>query len=112
MPASTPHHHLLGVWNPSYGPDAMDAHVELLLRHARAAIADDQARNGWLRRRLVHGEWFAASLPPILDELRAVRNAAAHGEPVARERVQRLRDQLVGVGCKGALLELAQVRET
>jgi hypothetical protein len=74
------------------------------------AIRGDEARNAWLRRRLVHGEWFAASLPPILDELREVRNAAAHGEPVDRTRVARLRDRLVGVGSKGTLLDLAQVR--
>ena len=74
------------------------------------AIGGDEARNAWLRRRLVHGEWFAASLLPILDELREVRNAAAHGEPVDRERVAQLRNQLVGVGSKGTLLDLAQVR--
>jgi hypothetical protein len=28
--------HLLGVWNPSYENDAMDHHIDVLLRHARA----------------------------------------------------------------------------
>jgi len=84
------------------GPFALGA-----LAHA---IRGEEARNGWLRRRLVHGDWFAASLPPILDELREVRNAAAHGEPVDRERVAQLRNRLVGVGSKGTLLDLAQVR--
>lgn len=74
------------------------------------AIGGEQGRNAWLKRRLVHGEWFTASLPPILEQLREARNAAAHGELVDRERIAQLRDQLVGVGCKGALLELAQVR--
>jgi len=84
------------------GPFALGA-----LAHA---IRGEEARNAWLRRRLVHGDWFAASLPPILDELREVRNAAAHGEPVDRERVAQLRAHLIGVGGKGTLLDLAQVR--
>jgi hypothetical protein len=74
------------------------------------AIGDDQERNAWLRRRLVHGEWFAVSLPPILEELAELRNAAAHGEVVARDDVARVRNQLVGVGCVGDLVELARVR--
>ena len=32
---STPHRHLVGVWNPSYEADAMDAHVRILLDAAR-----------------------------------------------------------------------------
>ena len=50
------------------------------------------------------------SLPPILDELAGFRNPAAHRGTVAREDVVRLRNQLVGIGSKGELLELAQVR--
>jgi hypothetical protein len=34
---SDPVRHLLGVWNPSYEADAMDAHITVLLKHARAA---------------------------------------------------------------------------
>ena len=34
---SDPIRHLLGVWNPSYEADAMDAHITVLLKHARAA---------------------------------------------------------------------------
>lgn len=36
MSSPTPRHHLLGVWNPSYDADAMEAHLAVLLRHARA----------------------------------------------------------------------------
>ncbi len=32
-----PAHHLLAVWNPFYADDALQQHVEVLLRHARAA---------------------------------------------------------------------------
>ena len=36
--------HLVGVWNPSYEADAMDEHIEVLLRHARA-FRDGKADN-------------------------------------------------------------------
>lgn len=74
------------------------------------AIGGDRERCDWLRRRLRHGDWFVASLPPVLEDLAPVRNAGAHAAPLAREEVARLRDELVGVGCKGVLLDLAEVR--
>lgn len=73
-------------------------------------IAGDQHRYEWLERRLVHGEWFTASLPPILRDLKDARNPAAHGGVVDRDRVVALRASLVGVGQKGHLLDLAQAR--
>jgi hypothetical protein len=74
------------------------------------AIGDEAERNYWLKRRLAHGEWFTASLPPILRELAELRNAAAHGTVVERDVVTRLRNRLIGVGCVGELVELARVR--
>jgi hypothetical protein len=73
------------------------------------AIGDDKARFDWFARNLENGSWFTASLPPILNELRGVRNPASHGNPVARERIEQLRASLIGVGCKGTLIELAEV---
>ncbi len=73
-------------------------------------IGGDRARCEWFTNRLVHGGWFVASLPPILEDLKELRNAAAHGGSVGREEVMRLRAQLVGVGSKGHLLDLAAVR--
>jgi hypothetical protein len=73
-------------------------------------IGEDQGRAELLRRSLENGQWFVASLPPVLRELKDVRNPAAHGEVVDRARIVELRDRLVGVGCKGNLLELAQVQ--
>lgn len=75
-----------------------------------ATIIDgDEARAQWLAQKLEQGRWFVQSFPPILRELAEVRNAAAHGDAVDRERVVQLRSTLVGVGSKGSLLELAQV---
>ncbi len=74
-------------------------------------IGDDKARNDWFRQRLENGRWFAESLPPILDDVRKVRNPATHGDPVTRERVEQMRSALIGVGCKGSLVDLAGVRK-
>jgi hypothetical protein len=71
-------------------------------------IGGDRPRNEYLRR--VLGDWYATSLPPILDELAKLRNSAAHGGIVERDEIVRLRNRLVGVGSKGDLLDLALVR--
>lgn len=81
-----------------------------MLNDLEHAIAADGERREWLQRRLVHGAWFTGSLPAVIEELREARNDAAHGRTLDRERVAVLRGHLIGVGCKGSLLELAQVR--
>lgn len=73
-------------------------------------IGRDKARHDWFRTHLEHGEWFAMGLPPVLDELREVRNPASHGGAVQRERIEGLRGALIGVGSAGNLVELAKVR--
>lgn len=73
-------------------------------------IGGDKARNDWFRKHLENGEWFAASLPAVIEELRAVRNPASHGGAIERERIAQLRASLIGVGHKGNLVELAQVK--
>lgn len=73
-------------------------------------IGGERAMNDHLTRVLTNGTWFTASLPPILEQLTDLRNAAAHGRPVDRAEIVRLRNRFVGVGCKGELLELALVR--
>ncbi|MBL8998307.1 MAG: hypothetical protein JNL44_13425 [Gemmatimonadetes bacterium] len=73
-------------------------------------IGGNRARGEHLRARLEHGDWFVASLPPILEELAGMRNPAAHGGVVQRDDVVRLRGQMIGVGSEGRLLRLAMVR--
>jgi hypothetical protein len=82
----------------------------LSLGQLARVIGGERRLNEYLRKRLANGDWFAMSLPPILDELAAYRNPAAHRGTIAREDVVRLRNRLLGVGSKGELLELAQVR--
>ena len=82
----------------------------LSLGQLARAIADNKPLNDLLKRRLDPREWVAISLPPILENLAAYRNPAAHADRITREQVVALRDSLVGVGCTGRLVELGKVR--
>jgi hypothetical protein len=48
--------------------------------------------------------------PAILGRVADLRNPCVHRAHVLREEVLRLRASLVGVGCQGAVVELAKVR--
>jgi hypothetical protein len=74
------------------------------------AIADDRHVNDMLKRRLVNGEWFAASLPPVLRELAELRNRAAHGARIGRDTARTLRDRMLGIGELGIINQLGHVR--
>lgn len=74
------------------------------------AIGETEHINNALKRRLAHGAWATASLPPVLKELAALRNPAAHSAAVSREDAKRLRDRMLGVGGVGVLEELSRVR--
>ena len=39
-----------------------------------------------------------------------LRNPAAHSEAVSRERVEKVRAQVMGVGCEGALVRIAKAK--
>lgn len=80
----------------------------LSLGQLARVIGEDEDRNKHLKTRL--GEWFTASLPPILDELKELRNPAAHGGALDRSAVIALRNRLIGVGSVGQLVQLAQVK--
>jgi hypothetical protein len=74
-------------------------------------IGESEDLNQTLKRRIArNGEWFTASLPPILRDLAALRNPAAHREAVSREQAKRIRDQLLGIGGVAVLVELARVK--
>ena len=57
-----------------------------------------------------NGGWFTGQLPAVLDALRVVRNPAVHEGRVDRETAARWRNQILGVGSKGHLTDLAAVR--
>lgn len=63
-----------------------------------------------LRQQLQNGDWFVDVFHQALSKLADLRNPGVHSARVDREAVVRLRNMLVGVGCQGALIELAKVR--
>lgn len=85
----------------SYGP--------LSLGQLARVIGGERELNESLRATLANGDWFAASLPPILEELREVRNPGLHATRIARREASRWRDRMLGVGCVGDFVELAAV---
>ncbi len=73
-------------------------------------IAGSQEINTALKQRLHEGEWFTASLPPILRMLSDGRNPAAHTGRVSREAATAVRNRVLGIGVESALVRLALVR--
>jgi hypothetical protein len=74
-------------------------------------IGETEHVNQAVKRRLAAGgEWFTASLPPVLEELSELRNPAAHTESVSAARARAIRDRILGVGGKAILWELGRVR--
>jgi len=63
-----------------------------------------------LVNRVSDGVWLTGSLPAILDALAEVRNPHAHEEKLGRDEAARWRRQLMGIGCYGDLVKLAQVQ--
>ena len=84
----------------------------LSLGQLARVIGEEQAVNEELKLRLKNGEWFASSLPPILEEVANVRNPAAHHRRVTREEASVLRNRLIGVGSPADLVTLAGVQLT
>ena len=74
------------------------------------AIGETAHINQALKRRLANGEWFTASLPPVLKQLSELRNPAAHSAAITSDDARRLRDRVLGVGMPGILAELGRVR--
>jgi hypothetical protein len=63
-----------------------------------------------LRQRLDHGDWFVDAFPKVLARVAEVRNPAVHRSRIDRETAVGLRNMLMGVGCHGTFVDLAQVR--
>jgi hypothetical protein len=73
-------------------------------------IGDTPALGDYLRQVLGNGAWFAGAFPAVARELAGRRNPAAHTGRTGRDEASTVRDQLVGIGCTGTLVELGKVR--
>ena len=54
--------------------------------------------------------WLRSNAPRELRGIVDLRNPAAHSEAVSRERVEKVRAQVMGVGCEGALVRIAKAK--
>jgi hypothetical protein len=74
-------------------------------------VSQDERLNRMLKRAFASGgEWFTASLPPILKDLAELRNPAAHTRALPVEDARHWRDRILGIGQVGLLAELQRVR--
>ena len=53
--------------------------------------------------------WFTGELAPRLDAIASLRNPAAHGESVSRVRASSLRDETLGIGQEGLIVQLVRL---
>src|SRR6185437_3409509 len=87
------------------------SHHPLSLGQLAHVLAGEAGLVGALGGVLLNGAWFTGQLPAILDAFAQVRNPAAHGaRRIDRPVATMWRDRLLGVGCEGVLVSLANVR--
>jgi hypothetical protein len=82
----------------------------LSIAQLAAVLRGRSALHKQLRQRLENGDWLVEVFPKVLAEVASLRNPGVHRAHVGREAVVGLRNALVGVGCQGALIELAKVQ--
>ena len=63
-----------------------------------------------LAPRLIDGEWLLGQGGLVLQKFSRHRNPAAHSHVVSREEARQLRNQLLGIGGHGDLVQLARIR--
>ncbi len=84
--------------------------LPLTLRQLAFALGSERELADYLCTTLHDGAWLTRECAAILDQFAAeARNPASHGESVPRDVALRWRNQLLGVGCDGALVRLAKV---
>jgi hypothetical protein len=64
-----------------------------------------------LRTVLPHdANWLLGELPYRLEPIKELRNPAAHGASLTRQRLAKLRAEILGIGQEGLLVHLARVK--
>jgi hypothetical protein len=54
--------------------------------------------------------WLRSNAPRELRGIVELRNPAAHSGSVSREQVERMRAQVMGLGCEGVLVRVAKAK--
>ncbi|MEO8564225.1 MAG: hypothetical protein ABI601_19250 [bacterium] len=73
-------------------------------------LAEEEKRSVALAAALVNGGWLTREFAAALDQFREVRNEGVHEGRIDRRTATHWRNQLLGVGCVGHLVELARVK--
>jgi len=73
-------------------------------------LAKDKTIRDALKPRLINGDWLLTSGGAVIQAFSRHRNPAAHSQVVSRDEARRLRDQLLGIGGHGDLVQLAATR--
>jgi hypothetical protein len=80
------------------------------LAEAVKLLTEDGERARAIASAAHNGAWLTGQFPAILDAFRDVRNPGTHSARIDRRTATRWRDQMLGVGSVGHLVELARVR--
>ena len=62
------------------------------------------------RTSLQIAKWLEGQVPHVLVPIMDLRNPAAHKDPVPFERIDRLRRNLLGIGCEGLLVQIGRAK--
>ncbi|HEU4700514.1 MAG TPA: hypothetical protein VFS40_15120 [Gemmatimonadales bacterium] len=73
------------------------------------ALRGQPALQAWLASHVDRGPWFGGVLPNIVATLAEVRNPGSHAARVPQDVARRWREQILGIGCTGLLVELGRV---
>lgn len=77
-----------------------------------ARVLEDRGIRRVAERQLREAAWFTGAFPAVLREISPGRNRAAHSGRVCLGEAERIRDEMLGVGCHGHLVQLARVQPT
>lgn len=73
-------------------------------------LAGDEARSVALAGAVTNGGWLTREFAAVLDQFREIRNDGMHRRRIDRRTATLWRNQLLGVGCVGHVVELARAR--
>ena len=105
---------------------AIEVETNQLLRPGLLLIGEGRHQTlGWLARTLkdapqplatwlatrfgARKSWLTGELAPRLDAIAELRNPGAHGESVNRVRASSLRDDTLGIGQEGLIVQLVRL---
>ena len=105
---------------------ALEVEISLLIRPGLLLIGEGRHQTlGWLARTLADAPqplakwlatafgtrkpWLTGELAPRLAAIADLRNPGAHGESVSRARVSSLREETLGIGQQGLIVQLARL---